>query len=148
MLSTAKLLALAVSKKLKIFLWKNPSCSRKSKIWTFWEILLMELHSMINLLPLAVFETSRSFFEEKISFFFQTNANFRMFWEILLIQLHSTPTLLPLVIFKFFIFFSKNPSVLFKKIQNWTFWELSKFQLHFSAYLKPVAICLEKKDSP
>ena len=75
MLSTAKLLPLAVSKRLKIFLQKNQSCFRKSNFWTFWEILIIESHSTINLLPVAVFENLRSFYR-RIYLFFPNKSRF------------------------------------------------------------------------
>ena len=153
----------------------------------FWEILLIQLHSTANSIPLSSFQ-KKHYFVPKNTFVLFFKTNFWTFWEVLLIESHSTRKLLPLVVFKklkFFFdesisffpnksqfstvlrnlttsvafytkfatfgdfwefrFFSKNPSVLFKKNQIWTFWELSKFQSYFSASLIPMAIVFEKK---
>ena len=54
--------------------------SKKQNFWTFWEILLIQLHSASNwLLLLAVSEKTQDFFLKNQSFFQEEN-NFSTFW--------------------------------------------------------------------
>ena len=72
------------------------------KVWTFWEVLLLQSHSMTNLQHLPIF---------KIFFFFKKSINYegkiRTFWEIVIFPPPSTTNLLNLAISKKLMFSAK-----------------------------------------
>ena len=107
---------------------------KKSKLLTFWEILLFQLHSTVNLLLLAIFQKNHSFFS-KNTFFLFFKTNFWTFWEVLLFQLHPPTKFLTMAISTKSIFFSKNPFISFIITKFWTFWEVLLFQSYFTASL-------------
>ena len=58
------------------------------KVWKFWEILLFQLLSTANLIPLAFLNNFKVFFGKLI--FSCKKTNFWKFWEISLFRSHST----------------------------------------------------------
>ena len=81
---------------------------KKTKFWTFWEILLFQSHSSANLQHSAIFGKS-NFFSENPSFFLKKKNKLWTLWEISLFQCLATAKLLPLAILK-------KLKILFRKI--------------------------------
>ena len=78
---------------------QNPGIFLQPKFWTFWEILLVQLHCTAKLKPLDIFEKFYVFFGKPI-FSLAKTPTFWKFWEILPFQSHSTSNWLTLVVFK------------------------------------------------
>ena len=95
----------------RLFFQKTQTFWKKNKFWTFWEILLIQLHSTSKLLPSAIFESFKVFFGKPT--FFSQNTHFWIIWETLLFHSHSTSSWLISDVFKEFMFFFRLKPCIF-----------------------------------
>ena len=111
---------------------------KKSKIWTFWEILLFQSYSTANLLPLGVLKTSYIFFEKPISF--PQKTHILKVWILLTIPFSFYGKFATVTDFySYSDFHSKNFSIFFGKETNfWMFWQFLLIHSHSTASLLPL----------
>ena len=88
---------------------------KETKFRTFRDILLIQLHSTVNLLPLAIVQKNHKFFSKNTFISFNIT-NFWTFWEFLHFQRPCSANLLLLAILKKNQeFFRKTNACFFKK---------------------------------
>ena len=144
---SATLLLLPILGKARIS-WKYQSLffQKKQKLWTFWEILPIQLHSASNwLMLLAVSEKTQDFFSQKPIFFSRRKQFFNVLRGLTFSVASNNKT------FNFWrflqnqSFFSKNPYFFFTITKFWRLREVLLFQCHFTASLLHLAIFLKNR---
>ena len=129
----------------KVFVSKKPIFLTPN-FRTFWTFLLIQSHSTANLLNAAFLE--RIFFSDNASDLFSTKT-----WIMNSLRnfTNSVAFYRKFTTFNNFsknqIFFPKNTFILFNKTKFWTFWEVLRFQSHFTANLLLLAISKKFKNS-
>ena len=131
--------------KKKIFFFKKPIYffKKKTKIWTFWEILLVQSHSTANLLPLPIFAKFKIFFGRHIYFLLKkpkilTLNVLRTLAIPVACILQQICYLQPFL--KTSRFFSRKPSIFWNKTQSLNILRILPIQSHSMANLLPVPI--------
>ena len=143
---TVKIILLTVSKYIQILLENSFNLFITGKIWTFWEILLFQLHYTSNLLPPAIFDKFKIFFSKNPSFF-QNSSIYLTFLRNLSnrVAIYRVAFYSKLATINEFwkteTFFG---TTLFWKEPNFrTFWEISLFHLYSASFFLSSA-CFKK----
>ena len=146
MQSASNWLLLAVCKKLKMFFEKPFFFHDETNFWTFWEVLLFQLHPSTNFYILRFLQNQ--IFFEKYFYFIYYNQFLKVSRSLAFsVAFYGKFATFSLCLKKLNFFFSKNPPYCsIKKPNFWTFWIFSISQCHCRANLLLLAILKQSRN--